>query len=246
MNTNTEFTRENGVTRDSVMARPQDTREVAMPRPEERKRLLEVASGGSSIGAIAGAGAGVLAILGLAGVLPVYMTAIATIALGAGLFAEGGALGAATSKLEEQTTSTSEDSIPTGAFAMQGIAGAGAIVLGILSLIGVLPGVLVPVAILVMGGALAFGGPARAELNLSALEVGRASHHARRIATEAVHSSGGLLMLVGLGAITLGILALVPVGNARTLELVALLGLGAATLLGDSVLLGRLGLAWRH
>ncbi len=205
----------------------------------ERREVAEAAVGGSSVGALTGAGAAVLAIIGLAGGFPFYMMTIATIALGAGLFAEGSSLGAALGTLDRQGV-INEGGATTG-FALQGLAGAAAVVLGILSLIGVLPAVLVPISIIIMGGALAFGGPARAEMNLNALEWSGASSGMKRAATQAVHTSAGLLTLVGLGSITLGILSLIHVPYAATLVLVGLLALGGTLLLGDSVLLGKVG-----
>lgn len=219
----------------------QENVQQPLPSPVERKQLTEVAAGGSSVGAIAGAAAGVLAIIGLAGAFPFLMTTIATIVIGAGLFAEGTSLSAALARIDRQNVF--EESGAASGFALQGLAGAGGIVLGILAIIGLVPAVLVPIAIIVVGGAMAFGGPARAELNLSVLEFGGASATARRAAVQAVHTSGGLLTLVGLGAITLGILALVHVPPMGTLVLVALLGLGCALLLGDSALLSRVGVA---
>jgi hypothetical protein len=212
-----------------------------LPSPVERKQLSEVAAGGSSVGAIAGATSAVLAIIGLAGAYPFLMTTVAAIVLGAGLFIEGTSLGAALAKLDRHNMF--DETGAAGGFAFQGLAGAAGIVLGILSLIGVLPAVLIPVAIITIGGSMAFGGPSRAEVNLSVLEYGGASPNARRAATQAVHASGSLLTLVGVGAITLGILALVHVPPVGTLVLVALLVLGCALLLGDSALLGRVGLA---
>ncbi len=211
-----------------------------LPSPVERKQLTEVAAGGSSIGAIAGAASAVLAIIGLAGAFPFLMTTISTIILGAGLFVEGTSLGAAIAKVDR--TNVFEESGAASGFAFQGVAGAAGIVLGILSLIGLYPTVLLPVAIITVGGAMAFGGPARAELNLSVLEISGASTTARRAATQAVHASGSLLTLVGLGAVTLGILALVRVPPVGTLVMAALLALGCTMLLGDSALLGRVGM----
>lgn len=188
--------------------------------------------------AIAGVGAATLAILGLAGVLPFYTTTLATIAVGAGLFAEGSSLGAAAARIDRETSGYRVGS--GGAFGVQAMAGAVGIVLGILALVGVLPSVLVPVAILAMGGGMVLAGPGRAELNLGALELGGASPRARRRAAAAVQTSGRLLGLVGLGAVTLAILELAGVGTGFSLELVALLGLGVALVLGSSALLGRL------
>jgi len=205
---------------------------------KEKRELAEATVGATSIGALTGAAAAILAIVGLAGGLPFYMMTVATIVLGAGLFADGTALGTAVGTLDAEGV---DEGGATGGFALQGLAGAAAVVFGILSLIGVLPGVLVPIAILTMGGALAFGGPARAEMNLSALEWSGANRSMRRAATQAVRTSAGLLTLVGLGSITLGILALVHMPYAPTMVLVALLAIGGTLLLGDSVLLGKMG-----
>lgn len=218
---------------------PQVNDRERLPSPVERKQLSEVAAGGSSVGAIAGATSAVLAIIGLAGAYPFLMTTVAAIVLGAGLFTEGTSLGAALARIDRQ--SVFDDNAVASGFAFQGLAGAAGIVLGILALIGVLPAVLIPVAVITIGSSMAFGGPSRAELNLSVLELGGASTTARRAATQAVHASGSLLTLVGIGAITLGILALVRVPPIGTLVLVALLALGCALLLGDSALLGRVG-----
>lgn len=207
--------------------------------PSERREVAEAAVGGSSVGALTGAGAAVLAIIGLAGALPFYMTTIATIAIGAGLFAEGTSLGVGLGRIDRN--GIREEDAAAGGFALQGLAGAAGIVLGILALIGLLPTVLIAIAILTMGGALVFGGPARAELNLTALQVSGGSITQKRVATQAVNTSAGLLTLVGLGAVTLAILALVGAPYTATLVLVSLLGLGGALLLSDSLLLGRAG-----
>lgn len=231
MDQQTVYERERPVSRENGLS--------ARGAPEE-KVVTDAAIGGSSLGVIGGAGAAVLAIIGLAGAFPFLMTAIATIAIGAGLFVEGSSLGAALSRFDHDPTSRENEA--AGGFALQGVAGAGGIVLGILSLIGIFPMVLIPIAIITIGGAMAFGGPARAELNLTVLEMRGASRTARRAATQAVNASSGLLTLVGLGGVTLGILALVGVTPVGTLVLVALLGLGGALFLGDSSLLGRAGM----
>lgn len=206
---------------------------------KEEKVLIGAGSGGAALGGIGGAGAAVLAILGLAGTLPFHMMTISTIVLGAGLFTEGALLGVTAAKVDADTRV--DETAPTAGFSLQAIAGAGAIVLGILSLLGLMPQTLVPVALLAMGGAFAFGGPTSAELNLGALEVRGAPARTRRSAAQAAQASGGLMLLVGLGAITLGILSILGVPSAGTLNLVALLTLGVALFLEDSVVLGRFG-----
>ena len=60
----------------------------------EMIRSFETLAGGSAVEAAGGLGAAILGILGLAGVFPGYLEAVATIALGVALFAEGGAVAA--------------------------------------------------------------------------------------------------------------------------------------------------------
>ena len=71
------------------------------------------------------------------------------------------------------------------------------------------------------------------------------------VATQAVHTAGGILALVGLGAVVLRILALIPTNGppgsvSGTLILVAILGVGVAELLGGSAVLGRIAAGARH
>ncbi len=211
--------------------------------PTALRQIKEVAAGGSSAGAVAGVGAGVLAILGLAGTLPLYMMTIAIIAIGVGLVAEGISLRSALVKIDRQIID--DHSLVAGSFGFESMAGTVGIVLGILSLLGLLPGILIPIAIIGVGGAMAFVGPIRAELDLNALETGKVNQTVRRLAAQALNTSGGLWTLTGLAAVTLGILALLHFPGAPVLVLVALLGLGSALFLGDVLLLCRVGLLGR-
>lgn len=202
--------------------------------------------GGTTAEAVAGLAAGTLAILGLAGVLPFYMTTIGVIAAGAALFIEGAAVAGAYAKLSYDTAVPETQQLEVGGgFGAQGIGGAAAIVLGILSLVGILPQILVPISVMVLGAALLLGGAARPELNFAQLGVRGATPHARYLAHQAIIGTSGVLSLVGIGALVLGILALVQ-GPTLELSMVAILAVGAAELLGGSAMLGRLVVARRH
>lgn len=133
-----------------------------------------------------------LTIAGLAGAGPAVLAAISTIILGAALLIEGGVFtGAEFFERGEWTTT-------------RFLAGVTGIVLGILALLGVVPGTLVAAATIVFGAALLFG-----------------------------HLTEGYFggrTLVGIGAIVLGILAVVGLSQL-TLVLVALLSLGVMELM---------------
>lgn len=220
------------------------------PHTPERKKLGTIAGGGTAAEAISGLGAGTLGVLGLAGVLPFYMASIGVIAAGAALFIEGISVGGAYAKLVHdypvEQAGPAEETEVAGGLGAQGLGGAVAIVLGILSLIGILPHVLLAISILVLGAVMLLAGPARAELSYSALEVRHADARSRRLASQAVQATSGVLMLVGIGAVVLGILALVGAAPTLVLTLAALVAIGAAELLGGSSMLGRLTIGLRH
>lgn len=212
----------------------------------ELETSLEVVTGGSTGEAIGGAAAVVLAILGLAGVIPIYTLTVAALAVGVGLLIEGGALTSRYSQLLSRVSSGRLASAELGGgMSAELIGGIGGGVLALLALLGVAPMTLVPVAALVFGGALLFGAGATARLRNLAVHTSGASELARRIASESVSAASGAQIFVGIGAITLGILALVGV-EPMTLMLVATLALGGALLISGAAIGARMASLMAH
>ena len=121
---------------------------------------------------------------------------------------------------------------------MEALASVGGVVLGILALIGVSPMTLLPIAAIVLGGALLMvGGSAARVESLTRSQVATGTRH---IALEhAPYVATGSDLLVGVGAIVLGILGLG--GHAPlTLAIISMLGIGAAVLLNGSTIAARL------
>jgi len=199
----------------------------------EHKKTAEVVLGGSAAEALVGAGAAILAIIGLANVFPGYMASIATIAVGAALFFQGGALVARYADLAHEA-GAAEIGGGVSAEVLGGLAG---MALGILALLGVLPAVLTPIAIIVFGGALLLDSAATVRLN--ALSSSHMSTRARELTRGAIELASGTETLIGIGAVTLGILALVGMAP-RTLVLCALLAVGATVLFTGSAVSGRM------
>ena len=176
-----------------------------------------------AVGAIA---AVVLAIVGLAGIDPNLLAAIAVLVVGAAILAHGWF---GTSRYPQYSAASTTAGNAMGADVLGGLAG---IVLGILTLLlgdsGKLT--LLAVALLVYGTALLMSTAAVAQLRWrSQIAAQAGSPTGTSVVIPAVQ--GGHL-LVGLGALTLGILAvigLVPV----TLILVGLLSLGVAMALSQ-------------
>jgi len=192
-------------------------------------RMIEA---GSTSEAIAGAGAVVLGILGLIGVYPNTLDAIACIAAGAGLLMAGGAIAGRFSRLTNAVEPSQPRQEVTGSLGMEALAGAAGVVLGILALLGIGTISLLAVAAIVLGAGLIMAGGARSRLeSMSRFHVTGES----RAMQDVVYVSSGSDILVGVGVIVLGILALSGIAPL-TLTLVSMLAVGAAILLGGSTI----------
>lgn len=202
------------------------------PDPQRRdmgttQTKMKATAGGSSLEAIGGIAAVILAILGLAHVAPVFLAAIAAIVVGAALIVEGGVM---SSRLTRAATDAGVTGDVGGGLTAEFLGGAAGIVLGILAVLGASP-VLVPVAVIVFGAALLIGSGANLELS----SLGRQAAQPSVV----IGGASGALVLVAIAAIVLGILALV--GLVPTiLSLVALLALGAAVLFTSTAMTARL------
>jgi hypothetical protein len=204
---------------------------------------MKLITGGSLTEALAGGGAVLLAILGLAGVMPGYMAAIATIAVGVALLAQGGAAAARWSRFVDEGYASSQRMDLTSGLSAEVFGGAAGIVLGILALLAILPWVLIPVALLVFGGTLLIGSGVTVELGSM---IGPAGYDRfGRLMREASMAASGTQMLVGVSSIVLGIIALVS-ADPITLSLVGLLAAGAAILLSGSAVSTRMLGLRRH
>jgi hypothetical protein len=212
----------------------------------ERDRSVKVVAGGSILEALCGAATVVLAILGLAGMLPGYLTAIAVIVFGVALLAQGGAVASRFRQLVRETAPTEWDSRSElgGGMGAELLGGAAGVVLGILALIGVGGPVLLPISVVAFGGALLLGSATSADLG----HMGTFTLHQERFAhvtRQATMAAAGTQALAGIGAIVLGILALVGL-DPLVLTLVALLVLGAAVILAGSAITGRMSTLMRR
>lgn len=197
---------------------------------ESMARMVAV---GSRAEAVAGAGALVLAILGLAGMLPMILASIAVIAAGAAFLFQGAAVVARHRRLAlEAGGGDIELEAGMSAEIFGGLAG---ITLGILALIRIATIPLLAISAIVFGGTLLFGTPvvyraSCAEPQVPILDV---------IAREMAAGAAGAQAFIGIGAITLGILALIGL-VPQTLVLVAVLSIGAAALLSGGSLLSKM------
>lgn len=210
------------------------------PTPgREQEKTLRIVSGGAITEAVAGAGAIILAILALAGMLPVTLAAIATIAVGVALLAQGGAAAARWSRLVRDigTHRPDERYELAGGLGAEVVSGAAGVVLGVLALLGQSPLVLLPVALLAFGGGLLIGSGVTVELGGGVAPA--AYDRFANLAREASLGASGAQALAGVAAVVLGILALIGT-MPLTLTLIGLLAVGAAVLFSGSAVSTRL------
>jgi len=188
----------------------------------------------------------ILAILGLAGTSPFYMLTISTIAVGAALAFEGGAISARHVRALSAAGVSQTHATEMGGVTAEFVGGVAAVILGILALLSVVPYILTPIAAIVLGGSLLIGSGTTSHL---AAFAGRGTAFqdtaVHDFTHEALYSSAGAKVLCGIAGGVLGILALIGV-NTLELTLVAMLILGAAIVLGSASLGGRLTNLWQR
>jgi hypothetical protein len=192
---------------------------------ETKGRTSEVEPFGLLTEGAAGIAAIVLMIVALAGVSALLLASIATIVIGVGLTVQ-----AFNSAAEEaRLLGVGAEDAPLGGEVMvDTVCGLIGIVLGILALVGVHAGYLLPPALIVFGGALLLSG----FTGLWPKTVPIASPGAERhiIAYQGSAAASGLEILTGLAAIVLGILSVIMAASG-ILALVGFLVVGAALLM---------------
>ena len=199
----------------------------------EDRMTAMVIEGGSSFELLAGVLAIVVAIAGLAGASPMYMAAIATIAVGFALLVQGSTILA---RWREAVHIPGTERAERLGLSTEMLGGLAAIVLGILVLAGVSPLTLLPVSALVVGVALLLGGPAQPEIAEAAPAASPRRWHVTR---NAVRTSAGVMVMAGLASVVLGVLALIDSGPIVGLALVAMLCTATALVMAGGTLAAR-------
>ncbi len=201
---------------------------------EEREVSMGFVNNGSQIAALGGLGAFVLTILSFCGIVPVYLTAIAVIAAGAGLFFEAGAVAARYGRLPAEVAPGfwSSFALTFGALALL-VAGADGITLGVLALIGFYAVPLTAIAVLVFGGGLMLGTGMSARLHR--VEWGERHPWLGWINRTAPVTQ----FLLGAAVTVLGILAVAGYAPL-SLSIVGMLLVGIALFLSGTAISGRI------
>ena len=195
------------------------------------ERTLSALAGGATVEALGGLAAVVLVVIALADILPFTLTAVASLCIGAALLAEGAAIAGRWSHLINLTgADRNARSELGGGVSAELLGGLCVITLGVLALVGVAPTVVLPVAVLVGGAALLIGTSAVSRLSMLRILPGVAPERGLNMGREQVSAAAGLQAIVGIAAITLGILALIGFAPA-ILTMVGLLCLGVSEMI---------------
>ncbi len=166
------------------------------------------------------------------------MLPITAIVLGAALFLQGGLVAAEYNEILSKFEGGPYAEFG-GGLGAETLAGISAIVLGILALFGLDPQNLMSVAAIVLGAGLVLSSGVALRLNSVRIEISKGSETAKTVAREAVSAAAFTQIFIGLGAIILGVLALLYI-SPTTLSLVAMLGVGVSTLISGGALIGRM------
>jgi hypothetical protein len=201
------------------------------------KSIFGITLGRSVAGTIGGASAVVLAILGLARIYPHLLVSIATIAIGITLLFKAIAIAAEYPKLLSKTDASMSGL--GGGISAEFLAGGAGIVLGILALLGLEFEPLTAIAVIVFGCGLIMGSSVVSRLNALKASASGADSTAQKVVGEIVSGAMGMQVLVGVSAVVLGILSLIGF-EPLTLTLVALLAIGASSLLTGSAMSGKM------
>jgi hypothetical protein len=204
------------------------------PTVAERAAQSAIASGSAFELFTGGLGA-MAAIVGIANYHPVYMGALATIAIGFSLLAQGGTLAARWQAADHIASKERTEAIGIGTEVIGGFAG---VALGALALLGVVPQVLLPVAMIVVGAALLFGGPAQPQIADAAPGSGR---HRFRATRDALRTSSSVMVTAGLAGIVLGVLALALERYVLVLALIAMLAVAGGLIVAGGAVTARFG-----
>ncbi|HUJ10424.1 MAG TPA: hypothetical protein VL171_10385 [Verrucomicrobiae bacterium] len=216
-----------------------ETENTAGRRSHAVERTAQWVEGGSILEAVGGISAVVLSILGLAGLFSESMAAIGALCIGAAMLFEGIAIGAWFGRVLNEGGSPFRLAELGGGMTVELIAGAAGLVLGILSLVTSLYTTLVPVAVLVFGGALLLG--SGATTRFAVVKVRGTQDHVveQEVARQAIKAAADVQALVGIAAVVLGILALLGIGYV-ILPLAGLLAVGTSIVLSGTAVGGRM------
>ena len=204
----------------------------------ENRMIARMVESGSTVDAIGGAAAVVLAIVGLANISSAYMVSIAAIVLGASLLLQGGLIAAEYNEILSRIEGGPYLEFG-GGLGAEGVAGISALILGVLALFGLNPTMLMSIAAIILGAGLVLSSGVAMRFNSVKINISEGTAEAKSVAHEALSAASFTQIFVGLGAVILGVLAVIGI-SPMTLSLVSMLCVGASTVLSGGALFSKI------
>jgi hypothetical protein len=208
---------------------------MAMTSFGETLTREKTAAYGGFVDAIGGLATVVLAIIGLAGVHQPLLVAIAVIVFGVALMIQGGAMLSEYAGIIFPSGAKAPAAGQFGGSNLSSVflAGGAGIIFGILALLGIEPGGLTAIAVIVFGGALVLS--SNAVWHLYTLKHAAMTSGSTESMAGSEVVAAGIQAIAGIAAFVLGILALAGTGvDSVVLILVALLVVGITLVLSGS------------
>lgn len=203
--------------------------------------VTRVEATGSIVEAAGGIAVVILSIIALSRATSLTLPPIAVIILGAAMLAEGGTIATEFSRLLSLASGGMLNASEIGGgMTTEIFIGAGVLVLGILALVGIGTGALVPVAVIATGAMMLLTAGGVYRMNQVRIQSGGVNEPAQGLMMAAGSGAAGFQVLAAIAAIVLGILALSPAAHTMTFALVGLLVLGAAIAMSGTALTGSL------
>lgn len=196
---------------------------------EERKPMKAITRG-TAIEGIVGLGAAVLAILGLAGVYTFALLPVATVVLGVAMIVEARVVIRRFSSVMLELGETRGFRTTAGGMSIEALAGIAGVTLGLLAMMGMNPGMLCAIAVIIYGAAVLFTLGTIAMINSIIASGSSKNAIVRGMAAAVYNTSSDVRVLVGMGTLTLGILAVVGI-YPQTLALTGILSVGGSLFL---------------
>ncbi|MDB4957409.1 MAG: hypothetical protein JWO36_4978 [Myxococcales bacterium] len=198
---------------------------------------IGVLAGGTSVELAGGVIGIVLVVAGLAGQAPAITAALAAIVLGGALFAHGCAILARWDEVVGHLDRNRyEIAAVINGVGTETFGGATSAIVGALVLANVSPPGVLGAAIIALSSAVLLGGAAQPQLVEITIYPETPVQH---VAHRAIEASGGILVLAGIVALACGAVAVLGIGPAVLLSLVAELAIAIAMLLAGGALTAR-------
>ncbi len=196
----------------------------------EERRPLKTIARGTAVEGVVGLAAAVLSIVGLAGMYPETFLPVSIVVLGAAMIIEARMVIRRFYSVMQELGEVQGSRTTSGGMSIEILAGIAGVTMGLLALMGVNPAMLCSSAVLVFGAAVLFSIGTITMVNSIIASGFSKNPLLRGMAASVYAASSDVRVLVGMGTLTLGIIAVVGI-HAQTLAQVGVLAVGGSLFL---------------